>query len=72
MLITIRDGHQMLTAKDPGGKQIFQGPIDTPEQRKLVPENVRKKLEEMEKIKVKIRGPNFQDLPPGFDTPQVR
>jgi hypothetical protein len=72
LLITIRDGHQILTAKDPSGKQIFQGPVDTPEQRKLVPQDVRKKLEEMEKIKVKIRTPNFQELPPGFDTPQVR
>jgi hypothetical protein len=59
LLINIRDGCQILTANDPKGKQVFQGPIDTPEQRKLVPENVRKKLEEMEKIKVKIRTPDF-------------
>ncbi len=70
LLITIRDGHQILTAKDPSGKQIFQGPIDTPEQRKLVPPVVRKKLEEMEKIKVKIRTPNFAE--PGSETAPAR
>jgi hypothetical protein len=55
LLITIRDGHQFLNARDPSGKPIFDGPIDTPEQRKLVPAPVLKQLEEMEKIKVKIR-----------------
>jgi hypothetical protein len=55
LLITIRDGHQFLNARDPSGKQIFDGPIDTPEQRKAVPAPVLKQLEEMEKIKVKIR-----------------
>jgi hypothetical protein len=62
LLISIRDGHQYLTAKDPSGKQIFEGPIDTPEQRKAVPASVLKQLEEMEKIKIKIRtnGPGKQ------------
>ena len=55
LLITIRDGHQHLTAMDPSGKQIFEGPIDTPEQHKAVPASVLKQLDEMEKIKVKIR-----------------
>ena len=55
LLITIRDGHQFLNARDPSGKEIFDGPIDTQEQRKLVPAPVLKQLEEMEKIKVKIR-----------------
>ena len=32
LFLTIRDGHQIVTAKDSGGKQIFEGPIDTPEQ----------------------------------------
>ena len=54
-LLTIRDGHQILTAKDVKGKQIFQGLIDTPEQRKLVPPDVRRELEEMEKIRENVR-----------------
>ena len=63
LLITIRDGHQILTVTDPTGKQVFQGPIDTPEQRKLVPQDALKKMEEMEKIKVRIRG--------GFGLPEM-
>jgi hypothetical protein len=55
LMITMRDGHQILTVMDSSGKQVFQGPIDTPEQRNAVPANVRKKLEEMDQIKIKIR-----------------
>ena len=59
LLISIHDGHQILTAKDSSGKQIFQGPIDTPEQRKELPQDVRKKLEEMERIKIRVRTQSF-------------
>ncbi len=55
LLINLRDGHRVLTVNNPAGKQVFQGPIDTPDQWKQVPETVRKKLQEMEKIKLKIR-----------------
>jgi hypothetical protein len=58
LVITIHDGHQVLIAKDTSGKEIFQGPIDTPEQLKLVPENVRKKFEEMDRINTRIRSRN--------------
>lgn len=54
-LLTIRDGHQILTAKDAKGKQIFQGLIDTPEQRKLLPQDVGRELEEMEKIRESVK-----------------
>ncbi len=54
LMISFHDGHQILTAKDPSGKQIFQGPIDTPEQRKLIPQGVRKEFDEMEKIRVRV------------------
>ncbi len=57
LLITIRDGHQIVTARDSGGKQIFEGPIDTPEQRAKLPPAVRKQLDAMERIRVKIRTP---------------
>ena len=59
LLISIHDGHQILTAKDSSGKQIFKGPIDTPEQRKELPQDVRKKLEEMERIKIRVRTQSF-------------
>jgi hypothetical protein len=68
LMITMRDGHQILTVMDPSGKQIFQGPIDTPEQRKAVPESVRKTLEDMEQIKIKIRPLNSVQSEPGPET----
>jgi membrane-associated protease RseP (regulator of RpoE activity) len=47
------NGKKMLTAMDADGKVIFQGPIDTQEQRAKVPASVRERVEKLEK----------QDLP---------
>jgi len=58
LTITMRDGHKILTVKDPSNKQIFQGPVDTPEQLKAVPPEVRKLLDAMDRIKVRLRGPD--------------
>lgn len=38
------DGKRLLTARDKGGKVIFDGPIDTEEQRRSLPESVRNLL----------------------------
>ncbi len=57
LFITIRDGHEILTARDSGGKQIFEGPIDTPEGRAKLPSAVRKQLDAMQSIRAKIRPP---------------
>ncbi len=38
-----------LTAKDRNGKILFDGPIDTEEQRAAMPEDIREKLEKLEK-----------------------
>ena len=70
LLITNRDGHQILTAKDAAGKEIFQGPIDTPEQLKAVPQDVRNKLEEMQRITVRIRSRNISA--PESDPPATK
>lgn len=48
------EGKKMLTAKDPAGKVLFQGPIDSEEERAKVPAEVRKRYESLE----------HQDLPP--------
>ncbi len=48
------DGKKMLTAKDPTGKILFQGPIDTKEERAKVPAEVRQRYDDLE----------HQDLPP--------
>jgi hypothetical protein len=46
--MTIQDGKRSLVARNAQGDTIFEGPIDTAEQRKAVPEDVRKKLEFIE------------------------
>jgi serine protease Do len=55
------DGKKMLTAKDPQGKVLFNGPIDTEEQRAKVPASVRQRFEKLE----------AQDLPEIPPTPEA-
>lgn len=46
--LTITDGKKQLVAKDKKGEEIFSGPINTPEERKALPEAVRGRLEKLE------------------------
>lgn len=46
--LTIKDGQKELVAKNPKGEQIFSGPINTPEERKALPDEVRGRLEKLE------------------------
>ncbi len=46
--LTIKDGKKELVAKNAKGEQIFSGPIDTPEERKALPDEVRGRLEKLE------------------------
>ena len=55
------DGRKMLTAKDAQGKVLFNGPIDTTEQRAKIPAGVRSRLEKLEN----------QDLPEIPPTPEA-
>ena len=41
------DGKRTLTAKNPKGDTVFSGPVDTDEQRQAVPEQFRKKLDQI-------------------------
>jgi hypothetical protein len=43
------DGRKMLTAKDAQGNVLFNGPIDTGEQRAKLPANVRQRFEKLER-----------------------
>lgn len=56
-------GKRVLTAKDAAGKQIFQGPIDTDAERAAVPEEVRKRYENLEHQDLPAIPPN-EDLAP--------
>ena len=46
--LTIKDGKKTLVAKNAKGEQLFSGPVDTPEQRKAMPEDVRARLDKLE------------------------
>ena len=43
------EGRKMLTAKDAQGKVLFNGPIDTEEERAKIPANVRQRFEKLER-----------------------
>ena len=42
--VATEDGKRVLTARDPEGKVIFTGPVNSDEERAAVPEPIRKKL----------------------------
>jgi hypothetical protein len=45
--VRTEDGHRTVIAKDPAGETIFTGPVDTEEQRRALPEPIRKSLEKI-------------------------
>lgn len=58
------DGRKMLTAKDALGKVLFNGPIDTAEQRAKIPAGVRKRLE-------KLENQDMPEIPPTPEAPRA-
>jgi hypothetical protein len=46
--LTIKDGRKELVAKNSKGEQVFAGPVNTPEERKALPADVRARLERLE------------------------
>jgi len=49
------DGHTFLKATDKDGKPLFDGPIDTPEQRAMVPKEIAKKLDDMQNVRIQMQ-----------------
>jgi serine protease Do len=49
--LSMRDGKKELVAKGPGGEKIFSGPVNTPEERKALPAELRERLEKLEDMK---------------------
>jgi membrane-associated protease RseP (regulator of RpoE activity) len=65
LTLTITDGKKVLVAKDKDGAVLFEGPVQTDEERAKVPPEVLKKLEKMEatthfEIHMKTEGPHQQ------------
>jgi hypothetical protein len=53
--ISRKDGVKTLEATDKDGNEIFNGPIDTAEQREAIPEEVREKLEKFHDLPRRIK-----------------
>ena len=51
---TDQAGHKTFIVKDKEGKSVFEGLIDTPEQRAKLPEDLKGKLEHMEQLTPKL------------------
>lgn len=49
LTLTIEDDHRHLHAETRDGEELFDGPINTPEQREQVPPPLREKLERLER-----------------------
>lgn len=55
--LTVKDGKRHLTALGPDGQTLFNGPVDTREQRDKAPKSVLKKVEALESPQdIKLRG----------------
>ncbi len=71
MVVRASEKGRVLTAKNRKGDVIFQGPIDTPEQRAALPEDVRKRLDKFDGLDVFDTAvappalPGEASLPPG-------
>jgi serine protease Do len=60
--VQFKDGKKQLTAKNPKGDVLFSGPIETAEERKALPADVKTRLEKMEAMDVRVPVP---PKPPG-------
>jgi serine protease Do len=49
--LIMRDGKKELVAKSANGEQIFSGPVNSPEERKALPADLRERLEKLEDMK---------------------
>ncbi len=49
--LSMRAGKKELIAKNPNGELIFSGPVNTPEERKSLPADLRGRLEKLEDMK---------------------
>ena len=45
---TVKDGNKHLKATDAEGNTVFDGPVDTDQQRKKLPKNIREKLQKID------------------------
>lgn len=46
--LATKEGMKTLSAKDPTGRELFSGPVTTPDERRALPDRVRERLERLE------------------------
>ena len=63
--VNFKGGKKHLVAHDTKGKILFSGPVETAEERKALPAEVRTRLEKMEAMDVRIPAPPPAPVPPG-------
>jgi serine protease Do len=52
--LEFKEGKKQLKAKSPKGDVLFSGPVETEEERKALPADVKKRLEKMESMDVRV------------------
>lgn len=65
MTIKVDEGRRMLVAVDNDGNEVFRGSIESKEERAALPEDLRKRLEKLETLKVIefVPGPEMFNVP---------
>ena len=74
MSVTTNDGHRMLRVKENGtGKVLFNGPIDSDEQRAKLPPEIRHSLDVMERVTSQFDAGRFHEgEPAALPSPSTR
>jgi hypothetical protein len=67
--VSTKDGKRVLVARNAKGDTVFEGPIDTDEQRKALPEDIRKKVELIQ-VRATATAVDAPVLPPVADNIQ--
>jgi PDZ domain len=62
------DGKKMLTAKDPQGKLLFSGPVETKEDLDKMPADVRERYEKLQQSELRAVAPRSEDNGNDADT----
>lgn len=69
--IRSKDGKRTLIATKPDGSIVFNGPIDTEEQRKSIPGDIRDRLEKMENERLPESPSPVEEPPPPPPAPET-
>jgi hypothetical protein len=69
--VVVKDGKRTLTATDPDGTVLHEGPIDTPQQVEALPEAIRAKVQRMTREVPLLVEPPMPPAPPAPPAPSA-